>query len=96
MAQGTTGGLDIAKHGVCIHGVDTQGHIVLMKRLTRPTVRPCVAQLPPCLIGLEASGGSHDWARELTKRGHTVKLMSPQFVRGWGRIRAERCHRLRN
>jgi transposase len=47
----------------------------------RAKVLPLMAQLPPCLIGLEASGGAHDWARELTKLGHTVKVMSPQFVR---------------
>ena len=42
---------------------------------------PFVAQLPPCLIGMEASGGAHYWAREFTKLGHTVKLMPPQFVK---------------
>jgi transposase len=51
------------------------------KRLSRAKVLPFMAQLPPCLIGMEASGGTHYWARELTKLGHTVTLMSPQFVR---------------
>src|SRR5262245_60329057 len=81
MAQVTTLGVDIAKNGVCVHGIDTQGHVIVKKRLARQKVLPFVAQLPPCLIGMEASGGTHYWAREFTKLGHTVKLMSPQFVR---------------
>src|SRR5262245_4641560 len=81
MAQVTTLGVDIAKNGVCVHGIDTQGHVIVKKRLARQKVLPFVAQLPPCLIGMEASGGAHYWAREFTKLGHTVKLMPPQFVK---------------
>src|SRR5262245_7668427 len=81
MAQVTTLGIDIAKNVVCVHGVDVHGNVVVKKRLARQKVLPCVAQLPPCLIGLEASGGGHYWAREFTKRGHTVKLLPPQFVK---------------
>jgi hypothetical protein len=81
MAQVTTVGIDLAKNVVCIHGVDTQGNVVVKKRLARRKVLPFVAQLPPCLIGMEASGGAHYWARECIKLGHTVKLMSPQFVK---------------
>jgi transposase len=51
------------------------------KRLARQKVLPFVAQLTPCLIGMEASGGAHYWAREFTKLGHRVKLMPPQFVK---------------
>jgi transposase len=81
MAQVTTLGIDIAKNVVFVHGVDAHGHVVVTKRLARPKVLPFVAQLPPCLIGMEASGGAHYWAREFTKLGHTVKLMPPQFVK---------------
>lgn len=81
MQQVTTVGIDLAKNVVCIHGVDTQGHVVVKKRLARHKVLPFVAQLPPCLIGMEASGGAHYWAREFIKLGHTVKLMPPQFVK---------------
>jgi transposase len=77
----TTVGIDLAKNVVHVHGVDGHGHVVLRKRLPRKQALPLMAQLPPCRIGLEASGGAHYWARELTKPGHTVKLMSPQFVR---------------
>src|ERR671932_1259084 len=81
MAQVTTVGIDLAKNVVCVHGVDTHGHVVVKKRLARQKVLPFVAQLTPCLIGMEASGGAHYWAREFTKLGHTVKLMPPQFVK---------------
>ena len=80
-ARVTTVGIDIAKNGVCIHGVDAHGHVVVKKRLARQKVLPFLTQLPPCLIGMEASGGAHYWAREFTQLGHTVKLMSPQFVK---------------
>jgi transposase len=79
--QVTTLGIDVAKHVFQLHGVDKHGNVVLTKRLSRTKVLPFIAQLPPCLIGLETSGGTHYWAREFTKLGHTVKLMSPQFVR---------------
>jgi transposase len=80
-ARVTTVGIDIAKNGVCIHGVDAHGHVVVKKRLARQKVLPFLTQLPPCLIGMEASGGAHYWAREFTQLGHTVQLMSPQFVK---------------
>jgi transposase len=63
---------------VCVHGVDTHGHVIVKKRLARQKVLPFIAQISPCLIGMEASGGVHYWAREFHKLGHTVKLMSPQ------------------
>ena len=84
MPQVTTVGIDLAKPVVGIHGIDTYGHVVGKKRLARHKVLPFVAQLPPCLIGLEAAGGAHYWAREFTKLGHTVKLMPPQFVKPSG------------
>jgi transposase len=80
MRQINTLGIDTAKHVFQLHGVDQQGHVVLHKRVSRKQVLPLLAQLPPCLVGLEACGGSHSWAREITKLGHTVKLMAPQAV----------------
>jgi Transposase and inactivated derivatives len=53
----------------------------LRKQLKRHQVLNYFANLPPCLIGMEACGSSHHWARELQKQGHTVKLMAPQFVK---------------
>src|SRR4029453_7375898 len=81
MAQVTTLGIAIAKNVVFVHGVDAHGHVVVTKRLVRHKGLPFFAHLPPCLIGMEASGGAHYWAREFTKLGHTVKLMPPQFVK---------------
>jgi transposase len=68
--------LDIAKTSFQVHGVDAQGKVVIRKQLTRGKVLTYFAQLPPCLIGLEACGGAHYWARELGKLGHDVRLMA--------------------
>ncbi len=73
-------GLDIAKQVFQVHGVNEHGVIKARKMLQRAKVLAYFAQLPPCLIGIEACGGAHYWARELTKLGHTVKLMATQYV----------------
>jgi transposase len=73
-------GLDIAKQVFQVHGVDEHGKACLRKQLARAKVLNFFAQLPQCLIGIEACGGAHYWGRELTKLGHTVKLMAAQFV----------------
>jgi transposase len=73
-------GLDIAKQVFQVHGVNEHGVVKGRKTLARAKVLEFFAQLPPCLIGLEACGSAHYWARELTKLGHTVKLMAAQFV----------------
>lgn len=73
-------GLDLAKAVFQVHGVDAQGKAVVRERLKRARLLAYFAKLPACLIGIEASGGAHYWARELTKLGHTVRLMAPQFV----------------
>ena len=76
----TTMGLDIAKGVFQVHGVDRHGKPVLRKQLKRSQVLAYFANLPACLVGLEACGGSHYWARELIKLGHGARLISPQFV----------------
>jgi transposase len=73
-------GLDIAKLVFQVHGVDGHEKASLQKQLARGKVLEFFAKLSPCLIGIEACAGSHYWARELTKLGHTVKLMAAQFV----------------
>jgi transposase len=77
----TTIGIDLAKEVFQIHGVDEYGKVVLRKQLRRSKMAEFFANLEPCLIGLEACGSSHHWARKLGSFGHTVKLMSPQFVK---------------
>jgi transposase len=74
-------GIDLAKQVFQLHGVDYNEKVVLKKQLTRTKMLTYFQSLPPCLIGMEACGSSHYWARELQKLGHTVKLMAPQFVK---------------
>lgn len=77
----TTVGLDLAKSVFQIHGVDEYGKAVLKKQLKRDQVLPFFANFQGCLIGMEACGSAHFWARKLAALGHTVRLMAPQFVK---------------
>lgn len=77
----TTVGLDLAKNVFQVHGVNERGKAVLRKQLKRDQVAPFFANLPPCLIGIEACASAHHWARKLQALGHTVRLMAPQFVK---------------
>jgi transposase len=77
----TTIGLDSAKNVFQVHGVDANGKVAFRKQLKRVQVLDFFANLSPCLIGLEACGGAHYWARELLKLGHDARLISPQFVK---------------
>lgn len=77
----TTIGIDLAKNVFQLHGVDAQGNVLLRTQLKRDKVVEFFANLAPCLVGMEACGSAHYWARQLEKLGHTVKLMAPQFVR---------------
>jgi transposase len=77
----TTIGLDIAKSVFQVHGCDRNGKTVIRKQLKRNQVLAFFANLPASLIGLEACGGAHYWARELNKLGHDARLVSPQFVK---------------
>ena len=74
-------GIDLAKRIFQIHGVDKNGKTVLKKKLMRDQVLIFMTNLPKCLVGMEACGGAHHWAREISKLGHEVKLMAPQFVK---------------
>lgn len=74
-------GIDLAKQSFQLHGVDERGHVVLRKKLNRNQFSAFIANLPPCLIGLEACGGAHYWVRELTKLGHSMRMIAPQFVK---------------
>lgn len=77
----TTVGMDLAKNVIVVHGVDEHGKAVLKKALKRADVAPFFTRLRPCLIGMEACGSAHPWARKLAALGHRVKLMAPQFVK---------------
>jgi transposase len=77
----TTVGLDLAKSVFQLHAVDAAGATVVRKSLRRAQVLPFFAKLPRCLVGMEACGTSHHWARELVKLGHEVRLMPPAYVK---------------
>ena len=76
----STLGIDLAKNTFSVHGVDAQGAVVVRRTLSRKQLPELVAQVPPCLIGMEACSGAHEWARRFGGFGHTVKLMAPKFV----------------
>ena len=77
----TTIGLDLAKSIFQVHGVDVSGQIVVRRSLRRAQMLLFFARLPSCLVGMEACGTSHYWARELIKLGHEVRLMPPAYVK---------------
>jgi transposase len=79
----TRAGLDIAKDVFEVHAVNEHGKVEARKPLRRARVLEFFANLQPCLIGMETGSGAHYWARELTKLGHTVKLMAPRFVKAY-------------
>jgi transposase len=81
MTSVATIGLDIAKSVFQVHGVDAAGQVVVRRRLTRGRVLAFFENLAPCLVGIEACSSSHYWARELTARGHEVRLMPAQYVK---------------
>ena len=77
----TTIGLDLAKNVFQVHAIDARGKVALRKQLKRNEMGRFFANLPPCVIGMEACASSHHWGRTLERVGHTVRLMAPQFVK---------------
>ena len=74
-------GIDIGKNTFHLFGVDQRGQPQLRKRLNRKQLLMYLANIEPCLIGLEACSGSNHWARQIAVHGHDVRLISPQFVK---------------
>ncbi|MDO9713965.1 hypothetical protein Q7A36_37020, partial [Paracraurococcus sp. LOR1-02] len=87
MGEASTIGLDVAKNVCQAHGADADadadaaGHVVFRKRLVRAKVLKFFARQAPCTVALEACGGAHHWAREISKLGHTVRLIPPAYVK---------------
>ena len=81
MGEASTIGLDIAKRVFQAHGADASGRVVFRKRLSRAKLLAFFAAQPPCVVAMEACGGSHPWARELGKLGHTARLIPPAYVK---------------
>jgi len=77
----TTVGLDLAKHIFFVHAVDAAGKVVVARELRRRDVAAFFANLPPCLVGIEACGSAHHWGRTLIAQGHDVRLMPPAYVK---------------
>ena len=76
----TTVGLDLAKSVFTLHGVDHYGNAVLRKTVRRAKLLELFAQLPACVVGMEACSGAQHWARELRKLGHDPRLMAAEFI----------------
>src|SRR5262245_61264528 len=76
-------GIDIAKLVFHIVGMDDSGHVVLRKRMARSELLHFIATLPPALIGMEACGSAHYWARCVREHGHDVRLIAPQFIKAY-------------
>src|SRR5216684_3030372 len=74
-------GIDTSKSVFQLHGVDEKEQTVLRKQLRRRQFVVFFAKLEPTLVGLEACGASHHWARELQQLGHQVMLIPPQYVK---------------
>jgi transposase len=77
----TTIGLDIAKSVFQVHGIDTEGRVIVRRQLKRRYVLAFFQKLPRCLVGIEACASSHHWSREIRALGHTVRLMPPAYVK---------------
>ncbi|ABA48317.1 rmpB-like protein [Burkholderia pseudomallei] len=73
--------IDLAKNVFQVHGLDAAGKLVLRRRVGRAQLTELVLRLAPCTIGMEACSSAHHWARQFLQQGHTVKLISPQFVK---------------
>jgi len=76
----STVGIDLAKNVFSVHGVDAGGVVMIRRTVSRLKLAQLIAQLPPCLVGMEACSGAHEWARRFAVFGHSVKLMAPKFV----------------
>jgi transposase len=74
-------GLDLAKNVFQVHGADASGNAVFRKQLRRGQVLKFFADLPRCLVAMEACGSSHFWAREIGQLGHEVRMIPPAYVK---------------
>jgi len=74
-------GLDLAKRVFQVHGAALDGRVLCRKKLSRGQLRPFFAQLPPCVVAMEACATAHFWAREISALGHEVRLVPPAYVK---------------
>lgn len=81
--QVTTVGLDLAKNIFQVHGITADGTVAFNKSLRRAQLLDFFKNLEPCLIGMEACGSGHHWARQFQKLGHEVRLMPAMYVKAY-------------
>ena len=81
--QVSTIGVDLDKNVFQVHGADSAGKIVIIRQLRRKQVIDFFSKIFACLVGMEACGTAHHWAREVSKLGHAVRLMPPSSVRAY-------------
>src|SRR3954452_11644678 len=74
-------GIDLGKNSCSLVGLDAGGRVVLRRRMRRETVLAFGAKLPACVVAMEACCGAHHMGRTLAAHGHTIRLMSPEYVR---------------
>lgn len=74
-------GIDLAQHVFQVHGITEDGTVVFNRAIRRAQLVAFFDELEPCLVGMEACGSSHHWARELSKRGHDVRLIPANYVK---------------
>ncbi|GLR66033.1 hypothetical protein GCM10010909_07110 [Acidocella aquatica] len=86
MDEIVTIGLDLAKNVFQVHGVAADGRVVVRRQLRRSDVLTFFKKIPACLVGLEACGSAHYWAREIAALGHTVKMMPPAYVKPYVKL----------
>src|SRR6187549_4185055 len=78
-------GIDIGKNSFHVVGHDSHGAIVLRQKWSRGQIEARLANLPPCLVGMEACVGAHHLARKLATYGHDTRLMPAKYVRAYAR-----------
>ena len=80
MNEITTVGVDLAKEVIVVCAADAAGRAIYFKQFSFSGFAAWTANLPPCLIGMEACSSAHYWARYMAERGHTPKLMAAELV----------------
>jgi hypothetical protein len=73
--------IDLGKNSCSVVGLNGTGEVVLPRRMRRDTVVTLTSALPPCIIAIEACCGAHHLGRLLAAQGHSIRLMSPEYVR---------------
>ncbi len=81
-----TAGLDLAKNVFQVHAIGADGAVLIRRKLRRTEVIRFFAELPRCLVGMEACASAHHWARELMAIGHEVRLMPPAYVKPYVKL----------